>query len=238
MRRSSAPDDPALAAIVARAHDADLLEAAAEAKAAFYLRMRAHGIQDLRVLRAFELVPRQDFVPHRYLDLAARGLALPIACGQTLPEPWLAARIVEALAVQPTHRVLEIGAGTGYASAILSHLAADVIALERYQSLAIAAQARLAALDVVNAVVVWGDGLALPASVEAFDRIVAHGVLEVLPESLIDHLAVGGVLVRARAVPTGQAIVRVVKGEDGSLTETIVCPCRLQPIVPGLAATL
>ena len=95
--RKPSQADPALAALVARAHDADVAEDAAEAKAAFHLRMRARGIQDIRVLRAFELVPRHTFVPHRYLDLAARDLALPIGCGQTLPEPWLAARMIEAL---------------------------------------------------------------------------------------------------------------------------------------------
>ena len=232
MRRPS--PDPALAALVARAHDADAAEEAAEAKAAFHLRMRARGIQDLRVLRAFELVPRQSFVPHRYLDLAARDLALPIGCGQTLPEPWLVARMIEALAVERTHRVLEIGAGTGYATAILSHLSADVIALERFQSLAIAAQARLAALEIDNAAVVWGDGLALPTSVDAFDRIIVHGVLVPVPETVTDHLAAGGILVAG----TAASIVKIVKGDDGGLSVTSVCPARLQPILPGLAATL
>ena len=117
------------------------------------------------MLRAFELVPRQAFVPRRYLDLAQRDLALPIDCGQTLPEPWLVARMIEAAKVERTHRVLEIGAGPHATAAILSHLAADVIALERYQSLAIAAQARLDAQGIENAAV-WGDGLALPASLD------------------------------------------------------------------------
>ena len=115
MRRSSPPDAP------------DPAEEAAEAKAAFHLRMRARGVQDLAVLRAFELVPRQTFVPHRYLDLASRDLALPIGCGQTLDEPWLVARMIEALSVERGHRVLEIGAGTGSTAAILAQLAAEVI---------------------------------------------------------------------------------------------------------------
>lgn len=210
----------------------------AEAKAAFHLRLRARGIQDIRVLRALELVPRQAFVPHRYRDLAQRDLALPIDCGQTLDEPWLVARMVAAAAVEPTHRVLEIGAGTGYATAILAHLAADVIALERYQSLALAAQARLAALGLDNAAIVWGDGLALPASLEAFDRIVAHGVLDPLPETITGHLAQGGILVCARPTPAGPAVARIVAGTDGTLAETALGPCALTPLLPGLAATL
>ena len=236
--RKPSPADPALAALAARVHDADVADDAAEAKAAFHLRMRARGIQDIRVLRAFEVVPRQAFVPRRYLDLAQRDLALPIDCGQTLPEPWLVARMIEAARVERTHRVLEIGAGTGYATAILSHLAADVIALERYQSLAIAAQARLDAQGIDNAAVVWGDGLALPASLDPVDRIVVHGVLNNVPESLTDRLAEGGLLVCARPSAAGQVVARLGKGADGAFAETLLGPCSLQPIQPGLAATL
>ena len=169
-----------LAALAARVHDADVADDAAEAKAAFHLRMRARGIQDISVLRAFEIVPRQAFVPRRYLDLAQRDLALPIDCGQTLPEPWLVARLIEAAKVERKHRVLEIGAGTGYATAILSHLAADVISLERYQSLAIAAQARLDAQGIENAAVVWGRwpgaaGLARPGRPDRRSRPARPG---------------------------------------------------------------
>ncbi len=224
-------------AAVQRVHEADLAEDVAEAKAASHLRMRARGVQDLAVLRAFELVPRQTFVPHRYLDLTSRDLALPIGCGQTLDEPWLIARMIEALGVERGHRVLEIGAGTGYATAILAHLAAEVIALERFQSLASAAQSRLAALGVVNAAVVWADGLDLPAEIEPFDRILVHGLLETLPERLMDRLGPDGVLVCARPSAEVQAIVRIKKNAE-AVVETLICPCRLQPIVPGLAATL
>ena len=236
--RKPSPPDPALDALAARAHDADLADDVAEAKAAFHLRMRARGIQDIRVLRAFELVPRQAFVPRRYVDLAQRDLALPIDCGQTLPEPWLVARLIEAAQVERTHRVLEIGAGTGYATAILSHLAADVISLERYQSLAIAAQARLEAQGIDNAAVVWGDGLALPASLDPVDRIVVHGLLQTVPETLTDRLAEGGVLVCARPSGTGQAVARIARGQDGAPVETLLGPCSLQAVQPGLAATL
>lgn len=236
--RKPSPPDPALDALAARAHDADLADDAAEAKAAFHLRMRARGIQDIRVLRAFELVPRQAFVPHRYLDLAQRDLALPIGCGQTLLEPWLVARLIEAAKIERKHRVLEIGAGTGYATAILSHLAADVISLERYQSLAIAAQARLEAQGIENATVVWGDGLALPASLDPVDRIIAHGLVDPVPDSLTDRLAEGGILVCARPATAGQAVTRVAKGPDGTLAWTALGPCQLQALQPGLAATL
>jgi protein-L-isoaspartate(D-aspartate) O-methyltransferase len=241
MRNSSTPDAPdeALDAAVAHARRDDALAVRAEAKAAFHLRMRARGIQDLGVLRAFELVPREFFVPHRYLDLATRDLPLPIDCGQTLLEPWLVARMVEALGVDRSHRLLEIGAGTGYATAILASLAQDVIGIERYQSLAIAAQARLTDLAIVNAVIVWGDGLAIPADVEEFDRIVVHGLLD-SPAPLIARLTVGGILVCARLVGESgaQHVVRIVKTGEETVAETAICACRLQPIIGGIAAAL
>ena len=241
MRNSSTPDDTdaGLDAAVAQARRDDALAIRAEAKAAFHLRMRARGIQDLGVLRAFELVPREFFVPHRYLDLATRDLPLPIDCGQTLLEPWLVARMIEALDVERGHRLLEIGAGTGYATAILASLAQDVIGIERYQSLAIAAQARLTDLAIVNAVIVWGDGLAIPPDVAVFDRIIVHGLLgDTAP--LLERLALGGLLVCARPIGEGgtQHIVRIEKTGEETVVETTVCPCRLQPIVAGLAAAL
>lgn len=134
----------------------DEVSTPAQAKAAFLLAMRARGIQDLNVLRALEMVPREIFVPHRYADLARRPLALPLRCGQTLPEPWLAARMIEALAPASHHLVLEIGTGSGYATALLARLAREVISIERFQSLAVEAGARLEQLRVGNASVIWG----------------------------------------------------------------------------------
>lgn len=210
----------------------------AEAKAAFHLRLRARGVQDRAVLRAFELVPRRLFVPAAYLPIAARDLPLPIGCGQTLDAPWLVARMIEALALEPSHRVLEIGAGTGYATVIMAQLCASVMALERFQSLATAAQAKLTSLGVANAAVVWGDGLNMPAGIASFDRIIVHGVLDTLPPQLWRCLPSNGVLICARPAEQGQRIARIVLGEDGAVEETHVCPCRLQLLIPGVAATL
>ncbi len=155
----------------------------AEERAAFHMRLRARGIQDLAVLRTLELVPRALFVPHRYADLAQKDVALPIGCGQTVSEPGLVAQMMEALELAKHHRVLEVGAGTGYTAAILAQLAGEVISLERFQSLATEARSRLGQMGIDNAGVVWGDGLAIPPEVGAFDRILVEGRLDDGPEA-------------------------------------------------------
>ena len=221
----------------AQALEWDVADGAAEAKVASHLRMRALGIQDRHLLRAFELVPRALFVAPRHRDLSARDVALPIGCGQTTAEPGLIARMVEALAVERAHRVLEIGAGSGFVTAILAHLAASVLGLERFRGLAAAAQERLDARGCSNAAVVWADGLAATATADArFDRVIVHGVLDAMPPRLVARLDVGAVVVCARRTGTDQAIVRLT-GRDLS-DERPVCACRLQPLRPGLAAML
>ena len=214
---------------------------AAEVKAAFVLGLRARGIRDLALLRALERVPRDIFVPHRYVDLAGRDLSLPIGCGQTLSEPWLVARMVEALAVSRHHRVLEIGTGSGYATAILAELAQEVISIERFQSLAIAAELRLQGLGLANAAVVFGDGLSVPRDAGPFDRILVHGCLGSIPERLLDVLADDGKLVAARPDPSTaarQILVETSRRSDGSLDEQARGACRLQMLMPGLARIL
>ena len=212
-----------------------------QAKAAFLLRLRARGIQNLDVLRALERVPRELFVPHLYADLARRDLAVPIACGQTLSEPFLVARMTEALAPARDHRVLEIGTGSGYATAILAEVFDRVVSVERFQSLAIAARLRLEKLAKTNAEILWADGLALPPELGKFDRILVHGSLESTPSRLLTLLSEEGQMILARQdrdAPARQRIMRLCRDAKGDLVETDLGPCRLQSIVPGRAEGL
>ena len=179
-----------------------------QAKMEFVLGLRVRGISDVNVLRALELVPREAFAPHKYRDLALRDVALPIPCGQTMPEPFLVARMIEALRVEPGHRVLEIGTGSGYATAILASLGAKVDSFERFKSLALAAQTRLEQLSPDNIKVIWGDGLALPADSGPYDRILVHGVLPHAPEHFIELLTEGAVIVAGQRVEDLTKIVR------------------------------
>lgn len=204
-----------------------------EAKAEFLFRLRSRGIRDLAVLRALEAVPREAFVPHRYADLAAKDIALPLPCGQTMSEPSLVARMVEALAIGPTDRVLEIGSGSGYATAVLGRLGRDVLGVERFRTLAQAAKARLSTLGLTNATVVWGDGLAVPSDQGLFDRILVHGVLPEVPDELATLLAPDGTIVFAKPVSGAQQIVRGRRADDGSWAVTPVTPSRLRPLYDG-----
>lgn len=210
-----------------------------EAKAEFLLRLRAKGVRDLQVLRALETVPRESFVPNRYADLASRDVALPIPCGQTMSEPFIVARMMEFLVLTPENRVLEIGAGSGYATAILARLSGSVVSLERYLALAEQARTRLAALDIANAEVEWADGLAIDDGKGLFDRLLVHGSLDALPPSLLDRLAPGAIAVFAKSAGAGakarQRLFRCARSAKGDWIETPICACRLRPLEPGLS---
>lgn len=209
--------------------------ASLEAKAEFLFRLRSRGIRDLAVLRAMEAVPRQNFVPHRYADLAAKDVALPLPCGQTMSSPLLVARMTEALDIGPECRVFEIGSGSGYATAILARLGGEVLGVERFRTLAQGARTRVAALDLSQATIVWGDGLAVPADRGPFDRILVHGELPDVPPELDDLLAEDGTIVFARRPAPGarQDLVKARRDQDGGWTVAPVAPSRLRPLFDG-----
>ncbi|QAY97435.1 protein-L-isoaspartate(D-aspartate) O-methyltransferase [Methylovirgula ligni] len=219
----------------------DAATARGEEKAAFLLRLRSSGIRDLDLLRALEKVPREMFVPHRFVDLARRDLALPIGCGQTLSEPSLVARMIAALGVTREQRVLEIGTGSGYATAILAEIGAQVVSIERFQTLAIAARLRLERLGRQNVEVIFADGLGVPAAAGPFDRILIHARLDELPPDLVALLVSDGRIVVARPdreVAWRQVLVELRRDAAGALVETQIGPCRLQALLPGIAQVL
>ncbi len=198
----------------------------AEAKAAFHLRLRARGVRNHAVLRAFEIVPRGLFRPARLVALAARDMPLPLPCGQTSHETWRSALAVEALGVRPGHRVLEIGSGSGYVTAVLAQLGGEILGLERWAELAVWAQWRLEAMAITTAAVVWANGLAVPTGIGTFDRILVHAVL---PDG-VDMTALlepGGRLVAGRS----DAILYAI--EAGAEHKIGLTP--YGDLVPGLA---
>lgn len=206
--------------------------ARAHARMRFLLGLRGRGIADIAVLRAMEVAPRESFVPRQYADLAWRDIALPIACGQTMPEPWLVARMMGSLNVGAAHRALEIGAGSGYATAILAQLAGEVVSFERYRSLAVEARTRLESLGVQNAGVAWDDGLDAGPSAGPFDRILVHGCLDEIPPALAGCLSDNGVLVAVRSSGRGRRLVRFVKTGAG-FDALDLAACRTGPLMRG-----
>jgi protein-L-isoaspartate(D-aspartate) O-methyltransferase len=203
------------------------------------LRLRARGIRDLRLLRALERAPRSLFMPQRLADVAARDIALPIGGGQTSPPPSVVAAMIEALDLSPRGRVLEVGAGSGYATALLAQLSAEVVSLERRRPLALEAAARLSAFGVDNARVEWADALAYDPGPARFDAIVVHAAVESPPTRLLGLLNEGGALVAVVAGERAadQRILRWVRrpGSDAFETSELGSVRAFRPLAPGLA---
>ena len=211
----------------------------AEERMEFLLQLRKRGIQDTRVLRALETVPRERFVEESQQELAFADQALPISCGQTISQPYVVAAMTEALEVGPHHRVLEIGTGSGYQAAILARLAWEVVTIERYRTLAQTARARLAALGLNNVTVTVGDGTKGDPERAPFDRIIVTAATPQIPPPLLEQLAPDGILI-APIGPTGgvQQLVRLHKKKDGTIEERSLMTVRFVPLIPGQAASL
>jgi len=193
--------------------------------------LEARGVTDARVLDAFASVPRDRFVTAPDLAAAYEDHPLPIGAGQTISQPYVVALMVEALGVQATDRVLEVGAGSGYAAAILSCLAADVVAVERMPGLAAAAAARLAELGYANVRVVAGDGSIGVADAEPFDAICVSASAPRVPRALVAQLAPGGRLVVPVGSPDEQQLVRVRVLESGRVRTKRLGAVRFVPLV-------
>ncbi len=208
-----------------------------EARGALLLALRQAGVRNVDVLRAIETVPREIFVPHRLRDLAARNCPLPIACGQTMEAPGDLAAMLEALDLQPTHRVLEVGAGSGYSTAVLSRLVSEVLACERFHTLALEARARLEQIGAANAVVECADGLAEPENLGRFDRIIVHARLAAPDPRLVGALAPGGRLVCGLPSKDRQGVdLCIVVAPQADIWR--LGPARLGPALSGVAAAL
>jgi protein-L-isoaspartate(D-aspartate) O-methyltransferase len=216
----------------------------AEATAEFLLRLRAQGIRDLALLRALERIPRRSFAPHRYADLAGRDVALPIGCGQTMSEPSLIAHMIEALELASDHRLLEVGTGSGYCTAIVARLCALVVSLERYRTLVLEAQTRFSAAASGSVRIVWADALAAAPELGMFNRILVHGAVTEPPAALLDRLGPNGIMVFARGQTkpaterVGQRLMQLRREAGGGVTEKDVGTARLGPLLCGLSQQL
>jgi len=207
-------------------------------KMMFQLSLRRRGISDQAVLRTMEEVPREAFVEKGDLAYAYRDSALGIECGQTISQPFVVAYMTEQLGVQRSHRVLEIGTGSGYQAAILSKLCREVVSIERYRTLADNARKRLAKLGYNNVEVILGDGFDIPENLSSFDRIIVTAAMENIPEKLLERLEPGGVLISPVGPHHGiQTLVRVARTQAGFDRKELV-DVRFVPALPGIAREL
>jgi protein-L-isoaspartate(D-aspartate) O-methyltransferase len=180
-------------------------------------RLRDHyQIRDPKVLEAMRTVPRHAFVPEALQGRAYGDHALPISGSQTISQPYIVARMTELLQIDSDSRVLEIGAGSGYQTAILAKIAGQVYSIERIASLAREAQSRIRQLNIYNATVKCFDGTLGWAANAPYDAVLVAAGGPTIPEPLVAQLKIGGRLV----VPVGssreaQRLVRVIKGQTG-----------------------
>lgn len=222
----------------------------AEETVAFLLGLRERGIRDTALLRAMEIVPRDLFAPRRFSDLARADISLPLSCGQTMTAPGIIANMLIALKVKPYHRVFEVGSGSGYVSAVLGHLASQVLSVERYQTLALAASERIATLKLSNVMLIPADGLAaVTVAGQQFDRIILNGsVSGDFPQSLLESLKPGGYLIGARIIHSVCKLVRITRRDDieddksnievSEFIHETLFPLRLPPLAHGIAKIL
>lgn len=197
--------------------------------------LKLRGIHDETVLAALASVPREDFVETVHEPLAFSDQALPIACGQTISQPYMVAAMTKALEISPEHSVLEIGTGSGYQAAILAKLAREVITVERHRDLADSARTRLKRLGFDNVTVIHADGMAGAGTHAPFDRIVVTAAALEVPAVLTHQLTAGGVLLApVGAEGTIQTLVRVRKAADGSLQTEDLMQVRFVPLLPGI----
>ncbi len=209
-----------------------------EAFASFLLRLRGKGIVAKDLVSAFEATPRHLFVPERWQSVAWSEGMIPIECGEAIEGPDLQAQVIASLAIEPGHRVLEVGTGSGFTAAVMSRLAARVQTLERYKTLTGLARQRFESLGITNALVRQADGSQGLAAEGPFDRIVVWAAFDSLPRNFAEQLASNGVMI-APIGPEEQPQTLAKLTKMGSRFEREdVGTVRLQPIMRGLAAAI
>ena len=185
-------------------------------KVQFIMGLRSQGIRDTRVLEAMERVPRELFVEGAFADQSYADRALPIACGQTISQPFIVAFMTDRLKVTNRHKVLEVGTGSGYQTAVLAKLARRVYTIERHANLLAQAEKRLHHLRISNYTARAGDGSKGWPEQAPFPRILVTAAATKIPQPLVEQLEMGGKMV----IPVGerasdQAILRVTRTDDG-----------------------
>ena len=209
-----------------------MIDLAAERERMIERTIARRGLDDPRLLAAFRAVPREAFVSAEQAPFAYADAPLPIESGQTISQPYIVALTIDAAGIGPGDTVLEIGAGSGYAAAVIGQIAGDVVAIERHHELVELARERMRRLGYANVRVVEGDGtLGCPAEAP-FDAIVAAASGSHVPSVLIDQLTPGGRIVMPLGEPHSvQSLIKLTKLADGTLEREDLCAVRFVPLI-------
>jgi protein-L-isoaspartate(D-aspartate) O-methyltransferase len=202
------------------------------------LGLRSQGVTDPKVLGAIEKTPRDLFVPELFQERSWEDSALPIACGQTISQPFIVGLMTQALKIEPRSRVLEIGTGSGYQTAVLARLARFVYSVERYRTLLAEAEERLRRLDLTNIFTRFGDGGEGWPEQAPFDRILVTAAAPSEPKALLAQLKPGGILVAPIGKGPAQSLKRYVGDGKGGFKVEALCDVRFVPLLEGVAREL
>jgi protein-L-isoaspartate(D-aspartate) O-methyltransferase len=192
--------------------------------------IREQGVDTLEVLRAFDLVPRHSFLPAAVQHRAYEDAPLPIGYGQTASQPSLQALYLQVLRLQPSDRVLEIGTGTGYQTALLSHLASHVYSVERVRELSVRARAVIDSLRISNVALLVGDGTIGWSRYAPFDAILVTAAAPAVPPALHAQLAPGGRMLIPIGDRTEQTLTLFVRTPEATTREDITA-CTFVPLL-------
>lgn len=209
-----------------------LTDFAAEREAMVERQIASRGITDPKILEAFRAVPREEFLSEEYRDVAYGDHPLPIEAGQTISQPYIVALMIKAAEVKPGDKVLEVGAGSGYAAAVISRIASEVIAIERQSELVEVASERMRRLGYDNVRIVEGDGTRGWPDEAPFDAILAAASGSHVPPPWVEQLAERGRIVMPVGDPGWvQKLVKVTKGPAGNLITEDLGAVRFVPLI-------
>ncbi|MBZ9721520.1 protein-L-isoaspartate(D-aspartate) O-methyltransferase [Mesorhizobium sp. AD1-1] len=209
-----------------------------EGFAAFLLRLRGRGTVPKALIAAFEAMPRRGFLAAQFHQIAWSDRMLPIECGEAIEGADMQAAVIAALTIEQGNRVLEIGTGSGYTSAVMSRLAARVITTDRYKTLAEQARQRFEALGIGNVIVRHADGSGGLPNEGPFDRIVAWAAFDSLPRFLLDQLSSGGIVIAPIGPEEGEQVLAKLTKVGSRFEREDIGLVRLQPILRGVAAII
>jgi protein-L-isoaspartate(D-aspartate) O-methyltransferase len=192
--------------------------------------LKARGIFDEGVLAAFSRVPREDFIAPELREYAYEDRPLTIGCSQTISQPYIVASMLQAAELRPEDRILEIGTGSGYQTALLAEIVSSVVSIERHADLAQVARERLSRLGYTNVEIVIGDGTLGYAPEAPYDAILVSAAAPQIPQALAQQLAIGGRMVAPVGRRDLQDLVLVRKDEEG-LRHIRLDGCAFVPLI-------